>query len=267
MSGGWLDVQGPGGTRREALREGLTRVGGPGSDVVLAQEVEGELHVWNRPPRAIHLGRGGHPTCAGQPFEERDLRPGDRIEWAGHVLVYGGEAAGGHQAELEELSAPVAPVAPGAAPLVARVRAGLACQLGLADAQAMKRWQQAVLAGRFDADACARELLPGSSGAESEQRLLERSGTLLRDFLMAPYLSGAAGARRKLREQGRSIVAFLVAQGLALLVFGLLVAASLLVARAGGTSIDALLDRILPGQDTRSTPGAPRRTLPASQRG
>jgi hypothetical protein len=214
--------------------------------VVLAPEVAGELHVWNRPPRAIHLGRGESPTCAGQPFEERELRPGDRIQWAGHTLVYGGEAAGAHQAELEELTVPAPPRA-AREPLSARVRAGLACELGIADAQAMKRWQQAVLAERFDADACARELLPAVPGAEAEQRLLERSGTLLRDFLMAPYLSGAAGARRKLREQGRSFVAFLVAQGLALLVFGLLVAASLLVARAGGTSIDALLDRILPG--------------------
>lgn len=256
MSGGWLDIDGPAGARREALREGLTRVGGPGCDVVLWSAPPGlpgspgndELQVWNRPPRALFLGRGPRPRCAGQEFDEHALRPGDRIEWQGHALVYGGEIASADLAPLEELTvAPVAAAAPADARFVQRLRAGLACELGLADAKAMKRWREEVLANRFDADACARELLARELPREAEDRLLERAGTLLRDFLMAALLRGAAGAGRKVREKTRGCVAFLVTQTIALLVFALLVAATLLVVRGQGTSLDALLDRLLPG--------------------
>lgn len=231
------------------MLEGLTRIGGPGSDVLLPGAGEDQLHVWNRPPRLVFVGRGARPIAEGRAFEERALRPGDRVEWAGHVLVYGGEASGSDQASLEELPAEgvVVPSGPRADErLAARVRAGLACELGLADPQAQKRWREAVVEKRFEPDACARELLPGALGAEAEQRLLERSGTLLRDFLMAALLSGSAGARRKLRESSRGFVAFLLTQGLALLVFAALVATTLLVLRVKGTSIDAFLDRFLP---------------------
>ncbi len=250
MSGSWLDVEGPSGTRRVPLNEGLTRLGGEGSDIRLEAPRGDELQVWNRPPRMLFLGAGARPTCAGQPFDERALRPGERIEWAGHVLVYGGEAAREHEALLEEL--PLAPAAPTRAATVSpafseRVRAGLACELGLADAAAMKRWREAVLAGRFEPDACARELLPRTLGPEAEQRLLERAGSLQRDFLMAALLSGFEGARRKAREKARGLVAFLLTQLLALLVFCLLIAAALLLLRARDTSIDAFLDRFLPG--------------------
>lgn len=256
MSGGWLDIHAPGAgpsaagvARREALLEGLTRVGGPGCDVVLPGAGEDQLHVWNRPPRLVFIGRGARPLSEGRAFEERALRPGDRVEWAGHVLVYGGEASGADQALLEELpdeGVVVSPTPRVASRLEARVRAGLACELGLADPQAQKRWRQAVLENRFEPDACAGEILKGELGAEAEQRLLERSGTLLRDFLMAALLSGSAGARRKLREGSRGLMAFLLTQGLALLVFAALVATTLLVLRVKGTSIDALLDRLLP---------------------
>lgn len=257
MSGGWLDIQGPAGSRREALLEGLTRIGGAGLDVVLTgTQLSGpsddQLHVWNRPPRVLFLGRGARPLVHGLPFEEHALKPGDRIEWAAHTLVYGGEAAPADLATLEELE-PSRPsgetplAAAGDARLVARVRAGLACELGLADPAAAKRWREAVLAEKFDPDACARELLARPLGPEAEQRLLERSGTLLRDFLMAALLAGAAGAARRLRQSSRSLVAFVLTQLLALVVFAALVGAALLLMRSKGTSIDAFLDRILPG--------------------
>jgi hypothetical protein len=249
VSGGWLDIQGPGGPRREALLEGLTRLGAANADVLLPGAGEDQLHVWNRPPRVVFLGRGARPTAGGAPFEERALKPGERFEWAGHSFQYGGEAASADMAVLEELPG-VAAAAPSplpATPLLARVRAGLACELGLVDAAAAKRWREAVQAGQFEPDACARELLPRPLADEAERRMLERSGSLLRDFLMAPLLTGAAGARRKLREKTRGVAAFLLTQGLALVVFALLVAAALLLARFKGTSIDALLDGFLPG--------------------
>jgi hypothetical protein len=99
----------------------------------------------------------------------------------------------------------------------------------------------------FRINACARELATDLRGPDAERRLLERSGTLLRDFLMAPLLSGARGAARKAREKARGLVAYLVSQAVALLVFTLIVGAILLVLRSQGRSIDAFLDVVLPG--------------------
>jgi hypothetical protein len=246
MSGGWLDVRGVGETRRVALLEGLTRVGAQGADVVLPG-VDGELHVWNRPPRVLHLGRGPRPTAGGAPFDERALRPGEAFDWAGYSFVYGGVAAREDLAALEEL--PGAPTPESALPvstLLQRVRAGLACELGFADATAAKRWREAVKAGQFEPDACARELVPRALPSQAEQRILERSGSLLRDFLMAALLTGAEGSRRRAREQTRGVLAFLIAQGLAFLVFVLLVVAALFLLRYKGTSIDAFLDGLRP---------------------
>jgi hypothetical protein len=250
VSGSWLDIRGPEGTRREVLREGVTRLGGPGADIVIPGVGADQLHVWNRPPRVLFLGSGARPLADTTAFDDRLLKPGDAFEWAGHRFLYGGEAASEHQASLEELPSaqPVASVAPAGseARLLARLRAGLACDLALVDGAAAKRWREAVQAGRFDADLCARELLARPLGAEAEQRLLERAGTLQRDFLMAPLLSGPAAARRKLRESSRGLVAFLLTQGLALVIFTMLIAAALLVLRGQGRSIDSYLDRLLP---------------------
>ncbi len=252
MSGSWIDIRERELERREVLREGLTRFGGSGADIPLKGVGDDQLHVWNRPPRAIFVGRGPRPHRNGQPFEEAGLRPGDRIEWAGIVLTYGGEAAAEDLAVLEELAAS-APQADRAeafewrARVARRVLAGLACELGFADPQAAKHWRQAVLENRFEADECALALLPAHLGPGVEHRLMDRSGTLLRDFLMAPFLSGAPGKRRRLRGATRTLLAFLLAQGLALLTFALIVLAALLVLRVQGFSLDELLDRIVPG--------------------
>ncbi|NOT31209.1 MAG: hypothetical protein HOP15_12245, partial [Planctomycetes bacterium] len=125
-----------------------------------------------------------------------------------------------------------------------RVRAGLACELGLADAQAVKRWRAHARGGNFDPDACARELLPVALGAEDERRLLERAAALQRDLLL-----GAAGARtvatRRKSASSPGLFAFLLIQVLSFLVFAALVAAILYVLRIRGTSIDEYLDRFL----------------------
>ncbi|NOT30498.1 MAG: hypothetical protein HOP15_08635, partial [Planctomycetes bacterium] len=93
MNSGWLDIEGPSGSRRAPLNEGLTRVGGAGADIRLGGPEAGpggdELHVWDRPPRMLFLGGGARPTCAGQPFDERGLRSGERVQWCGHALTYG----------------------------------------------------------------------------------------------------------------------------------------------------------------------------------
>jgi hypothetical protein len=119
-------------------------------------------------------------------------------------------------------------------------------ELGLADRAAARRWQEAVLRGEFDPDAAARELEQGASAVPGDPRLLERSGRLLRDLLMAPYQRGLRGAGRRVRGAARSGVAFLVAQVVIVLVFALLFAVVLLVVRLRwGWSVDGFLDRVL----------------------
>lgn len=248
MSGSWLDIQAENGTQRVLLRDGLTRLGGAGADYPLGAAGSDQLHCWNRPPRALFVGTGERPRKDGRPFEETRLVPGDRIEWAGVVLVYGSEALPEDLASVEELPRGE----PGAPSDLCeragrRVLAGLACELGLADARTARTWQQAVLEERFDPDRAAGELLPQVLALEVERRLLERSGTLLRDLLMAPLLSGVRGQRRRLRAAARSGLAFLVAQVLALLALALILAAGMLVLRSKGVSFDGLLDRALPG--------------------
>ena len=87
---------------------------------------------------------------------------------------------------------------------------------------------------------CDRPIPP-----EVEGRMTERAGTLLRDFLMAPYLSGALGAGRKAKRGLKNVLAFLLAQLVALVVFCAIVAAILLVLRVRGESLDGWLDRLI----------------------
>jgi hypothetical protein len=252
MSAAWLEVEGPGGPRRVPLQAGRTRVGGRGAEVELAGIGAGELHVWSDPPRALYLAGppdAVRPVSDGAPFEELALRPGTRIEWGPHRLVYGGRAAPRDQAELEEL-----PAAPGheepealLARLGRRVAAGALCEAGMIERQAQKRWQDAVLGGTFDPEACVRELLPEPLPPALAGRALDRSGTLLRDFLMAARTSGMRGAARRARERARSALAFVVVQAGVLVLFALILLAIMLVLRLHhGVSFDALLDRLVP---------------------
>jgi len=255
VSAGWLDIGGPEGPRRAALRAGLTRVGGGAAEVPLAGVSSDQLHFYSQPARVRFEGRGAPPSVAGLDFIERALRPGDRLEWAGYTLVFGGEAEASQLASLEELEVPheivapsptvTAPLEDAATRMARRARAGIACELGLAERGAVQRWQKAVLQGNFEPDACARELLAAPPTSEGEERLAERAGSLLRDFLMASYLSGSKGAGRKLRGGMRNLAGFLLAQLVALVVFSAIVLAILLVLRVKGESLDALLDRVI----------------------
>jgi len=170
VAGRWLDISDAYGTRREVLGAGLTRLGGGDAEIRLAATGTDQLHVWDDPPRVVFIGAGAPPTCAGVSFEERQLRPGDRIEWVGVSLEYGGEAARADQASVEEvaLDAPVGreEAAPARtrtaysetdARLLRRIRAGLLVDLGKADRKVLKRWQQAVMENRFEAGEIIRQ--------------------------------------------------------------------------------------------------------------
>jgi hypothetical protein len=149
-------------------------------------------------------------------------------------------------------AAPAAPSDPGAfaqLPAWRRIKAGMLVELDLADRQLARRWQTAVRQGEFDADACTRDLLgsPGdhSGVGDEDPRLMERSGRLLRDLLMAPVLRGARGASRRAREAARGGLAFIVAQFLVLSIYSVLVLVALLLVRVRwNASIDGFLDNI-----------------------
>lgn len=126
-----------------------------------------------------------------------------------------------------------------------RVKAGLLVEAGLADRRAAARWQEAVLAGRFDADRAAEELLAAPRVEATEAQLERRAGELARDLVMAPRMRGMSGAARKAREAGRRGIAWIVVQILVVLVFAGLFAASLLTARYVGHDLHAPLDRVL----------------------
>lgn len=114
----------------------------------------------------------------------------------------------------------------------ARVRAGLIVDLGLADKRVVKGWQESVSRGDFAPDACARDVASGLSVDGDDRRLVERSGRLLRDFLMASTMAGSGGAKRKARQAGKRGAAMLISQ---LIVSGmhlLLILAVLFILRA-----------------------------------
>ena len=107
----WVDLTAGGETARYPLKNGLTRIGGPGADVVVPGALD-ELHVWSDPPKVIHVGTASVPLLAGRAFDEQSLADGDTIQWGAAVLVYG--RAG--QAVIEELLPEPAPAPASAAP-------------------------------------------------------------------------------------------------------------------------------------------------------
>lgn len=251
MSPGWLEIGGgAGGTRRVALREGLTRLGGTGADVPVEDVGSDELHVWDDPPRAIFVGDGERPSCNGAAFDEVPLHGGDEIRWRSVRIRFDAGEAG--RARLEALDPAPVDVASGALSERERVawrrlRAGLVIDQGLADRATVRRWQNAVRDGSFDAGACAREIEAHITGVPDEERLVLRAGQMLRDFVMVSVQRGVQGTGRRARQAARSGAAFLIAQGTALAVFALIVLAAALLLRLRGTSIDGILDRLLPG--------------------
>lgn len=240
----WLTLSIDGESRRVPLRAGLNRIAGATPDV--AVEVDGELHLWDDPPKVVHV-RGPELAsgsgAAGQ--GELGLENGTRFTWSGIEFTYGCDPP-----VLEEV--PMAEAEPEAvltgAELAAwrRVQAGLLVELGVADRAGVKRWQDAVKESRFDPDACSREILEDSRFDRSDVRFPDRCGALLRDFLMTPLMTGSRGAGRRARGAAKNGVAFLIAQLVAILVYSLLVAVVLVLARAKwDVSFDGWIDRLL----------------------
>lgn len=310
MDAAWIEITSGGQTRREALRPGLTRVGGGGAEIVLDGVGLDQLHIWDSPARLIFVGTGSPPLRNGAPFEEVALLPGDRIEWGGSSLACGGGLGVGREAAFEEVplapppsptsttpasitpifpgapppagpapltpispAAPILPMASSGPPAIAaippapgplpippapavqagererlawdRVRAGMLVDLGLVDKRVCARWQAAVKSQSFDPDSCAREILACTTVPPDEPRLMQRSGLLLRDFVMAPLLRGVKGAERRARETARGGIAYLLAQAMAFGIYALLVLITLILIRFRGSSIDGFLDMLL----------------------
>ncbi|WP_145187360.1 hypothetical protein [Planctomycetes bacterium Pla163] len=126
-----------------------------------------------------------------------------------------------------------------------RVKAGLLVEQGLVDKAVAKRLQDDVIAGRFDADAAADELLAAVRSDDPERAVQRRCADLERDLIMAPRMRGASGAARKAREAGRRGVAYLVVQGVVVMIFVVLFASSLLAARYAGYDLHQPVDTVL----------------------
>lgn len=255
----WLEIEGgQGDERRVALAAGLTRVGGKTADVVLDDSLSGELHLWDSPPEAVNIGGGADIRMNGEEFEEHSLQDGDRLTWAGAVLVYRCKV-GPPVLEEVEVEQPAARVASGKAGTTGgagasesrvnrRVRAGLLAELGLADKSVLGRWQQAVVRREFDVDACSKELLASSDVAQDDPRLLERSARLTRDLIMAPMQRGTKGAGRRARGAAKKGAAFFMAQVIVVGIFSLLVLLAMVVVHQKwpGFSFDEFLGNLWP---------------------
>lgn len=126
-----------------------------------------------------------------------------------------------------------------------RIEAGVLVQLGLADKKATKRWQQAVRSGSFEPDACAADILSAEKTRRETARVVDRTGTLLRDLVMGPLLRGAKGATRRAREKSKNLIAMLITQLFALGIYSMLVFFTLLLLRYKGVELDGFFDRIL----------------------
>ena len=156
------------------------------------------------------------------------------------------------EAQLDELPSVLGDPDHPAARSARQLLAGVLAERKLAPKDAVKRWQAAVQAGEFDAQRAAADLLDDAQLDDWPGPAAQRSAGLLRDLLMSSKLSGGAGAARKAREAGRGFFAYLLTQIGITLVFALLFAAGLLLARAQGYAIDPLLDQVL-GRDGAST--------------
>lgn len=225
--------------RSIALPAGTITVGGPGSTVELSELGAGALrfvvpddaageHVVERPSGSAELRVDAR---SGERFV---LEDGALLEWAGLRLRFDAEAA------LDEVA-----LAPAPSPAWERLKAGVLVDMGRAHKATAKRWQEAVAAGTWDPTAAAREILAASGVPDDDPALVERCSRLGRDFLMQPTLRGARGAARATRKAGRNLFAYVLAQSMVVLLFAVLFAIGLLVARYEGVELDGLLDAVL----------------------
>lgn len=239
----WLEWNSAAGSRRIELGETALRLGADGTELATLTAAGGWLELSGSPPRLVLRGGGAAPRVNAREVREIALAHGDRIEWQGAVMVFHSEAPA---AGLQELPAHVAAATELDVQVAARLQAGLLCELDLVDRAVARRWQDAVVAGAFDPDAAARELLGAARAAAGDPRLRERSARLQRDLLMAPLQRGLRGAARRARSGTRSIAAALLTQALVVLTLAVLFAVALSIARLRwGISLDAWLDRVL----------------------
>ncbi len=125
------------------------------------------------------------------------------------------------------------------------LHAGLAVELGLADAAAARAVQASVRERAFrPAEAHALLAKAGLPPAD-DPRIQQRAGRLMVDLVMAPTVRGMRGAARKGRGCVRQVGAFAVVQGLGFVLFAVVILGLLIVLRAGGHGIDAFLDGLL----------------------
>jgi hypothetical protein len=265
MNEATLTIQTSGNARTVALRPGLTRIGAEGARGVHVgiPGAEGELHLWDDPHKVVRVSGVAPITVGGQTVEEFALDHGASFEWCGahFELDLAGDV-------LEELSAPApAPVAPpapapsqtGSGPGLGpaetqafeRVAAGILVDVGLADKAVAKRWQAAVIAQEWDADAAARAILTASPGAMADPKFLARAARLERDLLMASFQRGVKGASRKVRGAAKNSTAFFVANVVALSVYSAIIFALLIIARVSyewdlNGIIDGMVDAVTP---------------------
>jgi hypothetical protein len=243
----WLDIELAGAARRrQELKRGLTMIGGEKSDVPLAAAGSDRLHVWDSPPKLIFVGAGTRPTVNGAATDECELRGGDLIEWYGARLRFGMQPPA-----VASSQPPAAAVAPQISGLPSRdeqmwrrLRAGMLVELGLGDAQATRRWQEAARRNEFEADACARDVLGAAVSAEADERLLERTSSMLKEMLLAPL--AARRAEKRKRPQKMGCFSMLIGQLLVFFVYGTVVAVVLFVVRQRwGWSVDTFLDSVI----------------------
>lgn len=241
------------------LRRSVLRVGGRGADVHVPEldgEPSGQLHVWSSPPKAVRVGGGPELFASGRRVDEVLLEPGVTAVWGPFEVSVGGAGP-----VLEEL--PPEPAARGDAARAAaaggadslgpnarrtyeRMLAGLLVELGIADKQAAKRWQAAVVQGEWDADACAREVIDRTAPSFEDPRLVERAGRLQRDLVMASFQRGLRKASRSVRGAARHGSAFLLANFLAIFCYSIIIVAIAVLLRVKWEwSFDGLIDRAL----------------------
>lgn len=250
MGESWLEFEDGAEKWRVPLAGVLTRIGGASPDVTMKGLPDGELHVWSDPPKVV-LASGDAPLLVnGGAGKGGLLTNGDRVEWGGVRFRFILEDSAPLLEEIQ-IQEPVAlaaqePVDDGGAAW-ARVRAGMMVELGLADGGSVKQWQEAVRRGDFAPDACARDLYAGTGVESDDFRLLERSGRLLKDFLMSSTMRGQGGVRRRARVAGKKGAAIFISQILLLLVNVLILGVVALVVRARWPEIsfDAFFDGIL----------------------
>ena len=264
-----IEIDEGGAPRTHELTVGLTRVGGSATDVPLkGHSGAGELHVWDDPPKVIHVGPPADaPRVAGRTVEEADLEDGSLIEWAGAKLVFRRDVA---RPVLEEVpleprrgAAPGSAVPAGAGArksalgggaelgelrLSRLVRAGLLAEMGLAGAAEVRRQQEAVMRREFSADSATSALLASCTVAGDDPRVLERAERLLRDLLMSPLQTGVRKTGRRMRNAAKGGAAFLISQVVVLGIYTAMILIAMVVVRQKWPdfSFDDFLQRLLP---------------------